>query len=153
MNLGWLLFSFRGRMNRAKYWLAAVIYAVAVVLFSAIGFATGQIVLNEGVLTQSTSFNVMSALLDLILFVSGLAVLTKRLHDRAMSAWWILVFVGVPVVLAIVMAVALVFGSSLSLMISAVAMGAIYIWAFVEFGCLRGTVGPNAYGPDPLAKA
>jgi uncharacterized membrane protein YhaH (DUF805 family) len=27
------------------------------------------------------------------------------------------------------------------------------IWFFVELGCLRGTVGPNQYGPDPLAGA
>ena len=24
------------------------------------------------------------------------------------------------------------------------------IWFFVELGCLRGTVGSNQYGPDPL---
>jgi hypothetical protein len=24
------------------------------------------------------------------------------------------------------------------------------IWALVELGCLRGTVGPNQHGPDPL---
>jgi uncharacterized membrane protein YhaH (DUF805 family) len=28
---------------------------------------------------------------------------------------------------------------------------ALYIWGFVEMGCLRGTVGPNRFGPDPLA--
>jgi uncharacterized membrane protein YhaH (DUF805 family) len=28
---------------------------------------------------------------------------------------------------------------------------AISIWAFIELGCLRGTRGTNAYGPDPLA--
>ena len=27
------------------------------------------------------------------------------------------------------------------------------IWAFVWFGCLRGTIGPNDYGPDPLQPA
>ncbi len=27
---------------------------------------------------------------------------------------------------------------------------AISIWGFVEIGCLRGTEGPNQYGPDPL---
>ena len=26
----------------------------------------------------------------------------------------------------------------------------ISIWALVELGFLRGTVGPNQYGPDPL---
>jgi uncharacterized membrane protein YhaH (DUF805 family) len=27
---------------------------------------------------------------------------------------------------------------------------ALTIWGFVEIGCLRGTTGPNIYGPDPL---
>jgi uncharacterized membrane protein YhaH (DUF805 family) len=27
---------------------------------------------------------------------------------------------------------------------------AISIWGFVEIGCLKGTTGPNKYGPDPL---
>ena len=27
---------------------------------------------------------------------------------------------------------------------------AVIIWFFVELGCLRGTVGSNDYGPDPL---
>jgi uncharacterized membrane protein YhaH (DUF805 family) len=27
---------------------------------------------------------------------------------------------------------------------------AISVWAFIELGCLRGTRGMNAYGPDPL---
>jgi uncharacterized membrane protein YhaH (DUF805 family) len=33
---------------------------------------------------------------------------------------------------------------------AAVAIGAIWLWAVLELGCLRGTEGPNAYGPDPL---
>jgi uncharacterized membrane protein YhaH (DUF805 family) len=24
------------------------------------------------------------------------------------------------------------------------------LWFFVEFGCLRGTIGANRYGPDPV---
>ena len=27
------------------------------------------------------------------------------------------------------------------------------IWFFIELGCLRGTIGANQYGPDPLAAA
>ena len=33
------------------------------------------------------------------------------------------------------------------------AASAIGVWAFVELACLRGTVGPNAYGPDPIEPA
>jgi uncharacterized membrane protein YhaH (DUF805 family) len=35
--------------------------------------------------------------------------------------------------------------------ILSLAAGIIAIWGFVELGCLRGTPGPNQYGPDPLA--
>lgn len=31
------------------------------------------------------------------------------------------------------------------------AAGGVYLWAFVEFGFLRGTRGPNQFGPDPLS--
>jgi uncharacterized membrane protein YhaH (DUF805 family) len=30
---------------------------------------------------------------------------------------------------------------------------AVLVWAFVELGCLRGTLGPNRFGPDPLVAA
>jgi len=30
---------------------------------------------------------------------------------------------------------------------------ALVVWAFIEMGCLRGTVGVNRYGPDPVAPA
>ena len=33
------------------------------------------------------------------------------------------------------------------------ASAALSIWAMVEFGFLRGTAGPNHYGPDPLISA
>ena len=37
MNVGHLLFGFQGRINRAKFWLAALIYFV--VIFAAVGLA------------------------------------------------------------------------------------------------------------------
>ena len=27
------------------------------------------------------------------------------------------------------------------------------VWFFIEFGCMRGTVGANRYGPDPVPQA
>ena len=53
-----------------------------------------------------------------------LALYAKRWHDRGKSGWWSLI-VLVPI------------------------LGA--IWILVELGFLRGTEGPNQYGPDPLA--
>jgi uncharacterized membrane protein YhaH (DUF805 family) len=53
----------------------------------------------------------------------GLAVQVKRWHDRDKSGWWVLIQF-IPYVGA--------------------------IWSFIELGCLRGTFGPNSYGPDPI---
>ena len=75
----------------------------------------------------------------------GLAVATKRLHDRNRSAWWLVPFYALPVVLDGVGGALGEIGIVLSL-----ASFAISIWALVELGFLRGTPGPNPYGPDPL---
>jgi uncharacterized membrane protein YhaH (DUF805 family) len=66
----------------------------------------------------------------IVLFVFGIvalwisiAVAVKRYHDRNKSGWWVFI-VFVPII-----------GG---------------IWYLVECGFLRGTPGPNDYGPDPL---
>ncbi len=56
------------------------------------------------------------------MFLPSLAVSVRRLHDRDYSGWWILLaFTGIGYILLI-------------------------IWY-----CMRGTAGPNRFGPDPLA--
>jgi uncharacterized membrane protein YhaH (DUF805 family) len=39
--------------------------------------------------------------------------------------------------------------NSLDYLLGIIGLG-VGIWSFVELGCLRGTVGPNQHGPDPL---
>jgi len=52
----------------------------------------------------------------------SLALQVKRWHDRGKSGWWVLINL-IPFV-----------GG---------------LWALVECGFLRGTEGPNQFGPDP----
>jgi uncharacterized membrane protein YhaH (DUF805 family) len=79
----------------------------------------------------------------------GLAIGAKRLHDRDKSAWWLLLFYLAPSVLS----GAANHAGDVGFSILYLASFAITVWAFVELGCLRGTVGPNRFGPDPLAPA
>ena len=145
-----LLFSFQGRINRGKYWLAALIYMVVWIVFIAFIF------MWIGKLDFANLFSVAGAglliwLIGFILFIagtwSGLAVGIKRLHDRDKSGWWILLFWLGPTILGNWQLAAPDLGGGLILSLAA---AAIAIWAFVELGCLRGTPGPNQYGPDPL---
>jgi uncharacterized membrane protein YhaH (DUF805 family) len=145
-----LLFSFKGRINRGKYWLAALIYIAVWTTFIACSLVwLGG--LNFDNLLSFAGAGLMIWLIGFILLIagtwSGLAVGVKRLHDRDKSGWWILLFWLGPSFLG---------GSnsamsdfSVGLILSLAAM-AIVIWAFVELGCLPGTPGPNQYGPDPL---
>jgi uncharacterized membrane protein YhaH (DUF805 family) len=78
----------------------------------------------------------------------------RRLHDRGKSAWWLLVFQGAPVLLGAMRSIAEMGGGEAGGTASAgltLLSLPISIWAFIELGCLRGTAGPNRFGPDPLA--
>ena len=84
----------------------------------------------------------------------GFAITTERLHDRDKSAWWLLLFYGVPAVLGQLAKTAWFPGPAGTALhyILALAGFALTIWGFVEIGCLRGTAGSNKYGPNPLAR-
>ena len=138
------LFSFSGRVNRAKYWLSVLITLIVVVVAVVIGLVLASILgENAGYVPLIAAY---AAAVIFGLWV-GLAVGTKRLHDRDKSGWWLVLFYLVP---AMLNAVGETAGDTLGLML-AVLGAAISIWGFVEMGCLKGTAGPNTYGPDPLA--
>src|SRR5215217_3415100 len=148
MDWGNLLFSFQGRINRAKFWLAVLVYILASIVAGIIGFASGSDALAM----------LLNSIVSLVSFVSGIFVAIKRLHDRDKSGWWLLLFYIAPGVLLGIGLVAGFFGiteessgaGGIGLLFS-LAGFAVAVWAFVELGCLRGTVDPNRYGPDPLA--
>ena len=137
-----LLFGFKGRINRAKFWLAALIYAV---FFLAVVGIT---------MSMSSSLDALfgAGLIAYIpLIVSGIAVGIKRLHDRDKSGWWLLLFYVGPLFINMVGVYVLGAEESTLSQILLYVSFAINIWAIVELGFLRGTIGGNQYGGDPLA--
>ncbi len=143
MNLIDLLFGFQGRINRAKFWLAVLIYVVF--FFAVVGITMA--------VSSSTTAMIGAALVAYVpLIISGIAVGIKRLHDRNKSGWWLLVFYFGPLLLNAVAYYVLGGDDSgmLNQLIMYVSFG-INIWALVELGFLRGTIGGNQYGGDPLA--
>jgi uncharacterized membrane protein YhaH (DUF805 family) len=129
-----LLFSFQGRINRDKYWIATITYISVTIALVGLGFF----------FRFDTIFFVIAAIVFIALTVSGVAVGLKRLHDRDMSGWWLLVFYLLPAVLDGI-------GRALGVpIVFSLAGSALSIWALVVLGFLRGTPGVNQYGPDPL---
>lgn len=146
MNPFTLLFDFRGRINRAKLWLAAAIY---------VGFLFCVIAITMAATSSLTAVLGATLMAYVPLLVSSVAVGIKRLHDRNKSGWWLLPFF-VPVVLPFAAAAlddGLAPDSSMTLAVFQYIGLAIMIWAVIELGCLRGTIGANQYGFDPLTPA
>ncbi|MBX9775283.1 MAG: DUF805 domain-containing protein [Xanthobacteraceae bacterium] len=157
-NWGNLLFGFSGRINRAKWWLACL---VLVILYALMWLTT----------KASETIGSILALIGLVIVIwISLAAGAKRLHDLNRTAAWLVLFIGAPFVLAIVFfayaglavgAEALAAGVEnldptvlIGIGLFAIVIGliklALIIWIIIWFGCLRGSVGPNQYGPDPL---
>lgn len=144
---------FSGRSPRAEYWWF--------ILFSIL------ISIPAGIIDAIMGAQLAGSLLSLGLFLPSLAVSVRRLHDLDRTGWWILAPLAV---LLPTIAGAALFGGmgaiggllgskgaagagvggamlviGLGLLVGGVLSLVLLVWY-----CMRGTQGPNSYGPDPL---
>jgi uncharacterized membrane protein YhaH (DUF805 family) len=138
-------FSFRGRLNRKPYWLMSLaLIGVGIVAFIVVGMLAAM----------RTLFWVLAAPLLIAFVWANLSLNTRRAHDRGKSAWWLLLYQGVPVLLDVLRFVAVQGGAPagpanvLGFIVFCIGM-----WVFVDLGVLKGTAGQNRFGDDPLEPA
>jgi uncharacterized membrane protein YhaH (DUF805 family) len=126
--MGSLLFSFQGRVNRAKWWLVNIVATAVYLVVSGllVGGAMSSSDPSAALQSMGTFAGIVMFVVSIAILWVSLAVAAKRWHDRGKTAWWILI-AFVPVI-----------GS---------------IWYLIECGFLKGTTGANKYGADPLAAA
>ena len=128
MDIVSLLTSFEGRINRAKWWLGLLILVIVQwIIWYIVSMTMGVDMMTANDPAQMeqvmTAVGIPIGIISLIFLYPTLALYTKRWHDRGKAGWWTLIIL-----------IPLIGG----------------IWALIELGILRGTVGPNQYGPDPL---
>jgi len=96
----------------------------------------------------------LSAIVDLAFTYPEFAIAVKRAHDRNLPLWILVVFFGGGAMLDLLTVLELTGTkeqpSPFSLLI-AVPFTMLGLALLVELGFRRGTIGPNQYGPDPLA--
>jgi uncharacterized membrane protein YhaH (DUF805 family) len=91
MDWKYLLTSFEGRINRAKFWAG-----VGVLL--ALGILANLIDLMLGIrIGGDQGIGILGLIASLISIYLGLAIYAKRWHDRDKSGWWTLI-VLIPVI-------------------------------------------------------
>lgn len=150
----YILFSAQGRINRGKWWAAMGIscaIGIAAVLAGAlVGSAFGN---PRGIFGGIVVGYVV--FLPIAIWI-GIAAGIKRLHDCDKSGHWLWLLYVLPLVLGIIGNI-ISYGGPGGInnpnpvgSLFALLAFPFWIWNFVQIGCLRGTRGPNRYGPDPI---
>jgi uncharacterized membrane protein YhaH (DUF805 family) len=167
-----ILFGLEGRLSRAHWWRATMLVStIALTVMTASVLFLGDYLdrhpeivqnMNNRDWLNSAEAKPVAAEIARWMFIPGivfcvalwnlLALGVKRLHDRGLSGWLILL------VIAPFFALGLAPGLAAQ---AAIGEGAVnflgllflasLIWGFLQFGILQGETGPNRYGPDPLA--
>jgi uncharacterized membrane protein YhaH (DUF805 family) len=144
MDTDWkyLFTSFEGRINRKPYWIGMLLFlAVWLVVFLVVWSVFGD-----------AAYGAPFFILQLVFIYPVSAILVKRLHDRNRPTYFVAFYV-VPAALAALLGL---FGLSDPMNPSAldtllgIVMMIVGIWFLIDLGFLKGTAGPNRFGPDPL---
>lgn len=139
---------FQGRASRSEFWwfqLFQLLLAIVVIILIGVIAGLAGLSLNNpdsfagalagagmtlGVIVFFILYIVLATLYLYFLAPASLAVLVRRLHDRNMSGWWLLVPFAVMLIPLVGLLIALI--------------------GMIVILCLKGTDGPNRFGPDPL---
>lgn len=160
-----LFSSWNGRIGRAQFWLGVLVVVIFTLVASGLLFLLGQgvtstatrtVQVNGGAAstferTQFTLNPVAGLFVSLINAALMLTIGIKRRHDRDFSGIDLVAFVALSLLSQIFISLGWLsgaFGATLSVVL--------FVWGiclFILLGILKGTSGPNRYGPDPLAPA
>ena len=150
MNWRYVLTSYEGRISRRVFLIGlmglSLASFVALVVVSLLGAAGMPLSL------------VMGAIVFILIMTVYLSIppVVKRLHDRDRPGSWA-AFYFVPTLLGYGMTALRFRIDSIPLAVASELVNLIglaaSIWLIVDAGILKGTPGPNRYGPDPLAEA
>jgi len=140
MDWFYLLNSFDGRISRQTFWIGIAVLLVAEIA--------------AHLAAEAIQGDRLSAIVDLAFTYPEFAIAAKRAHDRDLPIWILIVFFGGGAVLDLLTVLDLT-GSTeqpsvLSLFI-AVPFTVLLVALMIELGLRRGTIGPNRFGPDPVA--
>lgn len=79
--------NFSGRASRSEYWYFVLLNFIISMVFNIITF----VLASNGVSDGLTVVQVLSWLVSLALFLPGLGVSVRRLHDIGKSGWWLFI--------------------------------------------------------------
>lgn len=140
MDWGYIYTSFEGRLNRESFCISAVLLLIVAAALQSIA---ADVAGTFGAL-----------ILAIVWLYPALALSLKRAHDRNCPTWVVALFFTFTIMTVLLWPYRIGHLDEvptplfLAAAVPALLLG---IFLFVELTFLRGTDGPNRYGPDPLA--
>ena len=143
MDLRYILTSRDGRISRIEWWAGVLTLALV---------ALGAVVVIGWAFGRTPAGFLLVLLLELVMLYPTYALSAKRFQDRGKPGTLALIGIGVGIASTLVQVFGLSDPEAPSIVGGVVGIASLIvgIWYLIELGCLRGTAGPNAYGPDPL---
>ncbi|BAT57978.1 inner membrane protein YhaH [Variibacter gotjawalensis] len=145
MDFAYLFTRSDGRINRKPFWMGIlVMIAISIVVIGLLAFTVGMV---------GRGAKIVVFIVQLLFLYPSYNLMVKRLHDRDRPDFFAIIMLA-PALVNGLFDVLGITGNPLNMgpldyLLGIVQLG-IGIWSLVELGCLRGTVGPNQHGPDPL---
>jgi uncharacterized membrane protein YhaH (DUF805 family) len=165
---------FEGRLNRQPFWISGVILAVIGIVISFLILPIVGLSMMPNISAGTSAADVAATLPDmmrrsgwislvmfLIFLYPAAALCIKRRHDRNNSGLDVWIYFALGAINLLVNAlgigmstmtvgdVTLPTPGPISIVLGAI-VGIYAIYLLVVLGFLKGTAGPNSYGPDPL---
>jgi len=147
-----------GRINRQAWWIGVVVLiVVAIVLNFILGAILGggmpsieQLMDPAVMAAYAQKQGWISLIIGLITAYPYIALSVKRRHDRDNNGYDAIGLIVFSLVWSLVQALGFVGSTNPVYMIVSVIFLIYAIYILVQLGFLKGTAGPNSYGPDPL---
>ena len=146
MNFVDLFLSTDGRINRLRFWIGTLILAA---------ISTAAMMLNLAIIGVSQTAVMLSVLVAFALAYPSYALMAKRFQDRDKPGTLALIGIVPTFVVNLLYTFRVldpVEPSAVSRFLDVILV-IVALWILIELGCLKGTQGPNRYGPDPLGQS
>ncbi|MBY3256336.1 DUF805 domain-containing protein [Rhizobium laguerreae] len=123
--------TFSGRASRSEFWWFQLFYVLVLIALLIVASLAGAFsdIQDDGPSSVLFAFGAVGGLFALAMFLPQISLQVRRFHDRNISAWYYL---------------------ALFILNMIPAVGFIGGLAMLVICVLRGTEGPNKFGPDPL---
>lgn len=154
--------NFSGRASRSDYWYFILFNAIFAIIASfldkILGFSLVSPKLDPSGMQPALSYGYIYVIYALAVFIPGLSVTVRRLHDVGKSGWWYVGFMVYTVIVAIILMVTLVgsmVGGTMGTSFPIAAVVAVFtllaagVW-FLILMCTKGNPGENKWGANPL---